>query len=704
MKKTTLIVAFLFSVALSISAQIPQLSLVQVATGFTKPTDLKNCGDNRIFVLQQGGRIRIMDKSGNINATDFLNITSRVLSTGNEQGLLGLAFSPNYKQDGYFYVNYTTGSSAGSTRISRFQVSVADSNVADPNSEVILLTFTQPYTNHNGGNMMFGKDGYLYISQGDGGSAGDPQGNGQNTNTYLAKMLRIDVSGGGSTYSIPPTNPFYGQTGKKQEIWAYGLRNPWRSSIDRVTGDMWIGDVGQGVYEEIDFEDFGASGGKNYGWSCREGLHAYNGCANSPNFTSPVFEYSHSEFSSCSVTGGYVYRGTNHNSLFGRYLFTDYCSGKFWSLKRLANGTFDPDTLQTFLTYQYSAFGEDNYGELYVVGSANGRVYRIRETSNCNPVAFITFEDTVSACNSYQLKALRGDSISFQWYNSLGAIGGANNYSLDVTNSGWYKVKTTKSAGCETMSDSVYVKINTSTPLTQLKTTTTLCRNSDVVALSNFVTPSGGTFTLNGSAATSFNPTTANIGANAIVCQYVNSEGCSSQLAFNVTLYDTTAIQRTAVSSLVCNNNNQVQLSSYVSPTGGSFSGAGISNDVLDATSVPVGSTSVLYEYTDGNFCTSSLSFNLTVDNCTGIQQSGAGAEITILPNPSTGKFIVTTTTNDRDLLIKVMDVSGKLCHQQHTNGNQSVDVDVSQLPAGNYVLHVVSSKNITTKNIIIQK
>jgi glucose/arabinose dehydrogenase len=248
MKKLAVSFLVLFLHVLA-SAQIPQLDLIQLATGYFKPLDVKNCGDERLFVVEQTGYIRILYKDGSKQSTPFLDIRARVNSGGDEQGLLGLAFSPNFKQDGFFYVNYINGSSSGATRISRFSVMANDSTQADPNSEVILLTFSQYATNHNGGNMAFGPDGYLYINQGDGGGSGDPAANGQNKNTYLGKMLRIDVTGQ-STYSVPPSNPFVGVANTKPEIWAYGLRNPWRSSFDRLTGDLWIGDVGQNAYEE----------------------------------------------------------------------------------------------------------------------------------------------------------------------------------------------------------------------------------------------------------------------------------------------------------------------------------------------------------------------------------------------------------------------------------------------------------------------
>ncbi|MBK7148456.1 MAG: PQQ-dependent sugar dehydrogenase [Bacteroidetes bacterium] len=450
MKKFLILLALLPS--FFIHAQNPVINLTQLQTGFDSPVGVMSCGDNRLFILEQDGRIRIMSKSGVINTTAFLDISGPVQSSGNEQGLLGLAFSPNYKQDGFFYINYIIGNGAGSTRISRFSVNPTDSNLADVNSEVIILEFTQPYTNHNGGNMMFGPDGFLYINQGDGGSGNDPQGNGQNKNTFLGKILRIDVNNQ-STYAIPSTNPFVGQANVKEEIWAYGLRNPWRASFDRLTGDMWIGDVGQDAWEEIDFQPASSTGGQNYGWRCREGFHVTPAPANtsgcpSTGFVDPVYEVPQAGGTSCSITGGYVYRGAQHNSLFGRYLFTDYCSGRFWAIRKTGANTFAFDTLQSFTTFQYTSFGQDNLGELYICyrgsTSTNGRIYKISETSDCKPVAFISFDDSLSGCAPVNISALKGEGLAYQWYNSTGLINGANSPEHAPIQSGYYKVLVSK--------------------------------------------------------------------------------------------------------------------------------------------------------------------------------------------------------------------------------------------------------------------
>jgi len=331
-----------------------------VVSGLERPVDLQAEGSGRLFVIEKAGRIRII-QNGQLLETPFLNIEGRVNVSGNEQGLLGLAFHPNYTQNGYFFVNYT--GSGGDTFISRFQVS-GDPNLANPSSEVTLLRISQPYQNHNGGTLQFGPDGYLYAGLGDGGSAGDPKGNGQKTNTLLGKILRLDVDSA-EPYSIPSDNPF------GNEIWAYGLRNPWRISFDSLTGDLYIGDVGQNTYEEIDYLPAGSPGGTNFGWNFREGMHPYAG--NAPaGLTDPVVEYSHSE-GGCSVTGGYVYRGSMPEWN-GIYLYGDYCTGLIWGLIKSENGwqvqrLFDTDA-------NITSFGQDEAGEIYLL-SDGGQIYRL---------------------------------------------------------------------------------------------------------------------------------------------------------------------------------------------------------------------------------------------------------------------------------------------------------------------------------------
>lgn len=361
------------------------LSFVKVADGFSQPVYVTSAGDGsgRLFVVEKGGTIKII-QAGKVLAQPFLDISDRVANTG-EAGLLSVAFPPDYASGGYFFVYYNhkddiakpaptdAGHNEGKdTVIARFRVT-SDPNQADPASEQRILVRNQPYINHNGGLIAFGPDGYLYVGLGDGGSGGDPQNQAQNLSTLLGKILRIAVGPQG-TYTIPPTNPFVANSGAKGEIWDYGLRNPWRWSFDRVTGDLWIGDVGQAKYEEVDFEPKAHAGGVNYGWRCQEGLHDYNTtppCTGT--LTPPIAEYDHSLGD--AITGGYVYRGSAANSVVGQYIYADYGSGRIWSLAPDGNG-WTPPRLELDTDYAISSFGEDEAGELYLV-DFNGAIYKL---------------------------------------------------------------------------------------------------------------------------------------------------------------------------------------------------------------------------------------------------------------------------------------------------------------------------------------
>ncbi len=329
-------------------------------SGLQRPVDLQPDGSGRLFVIEKAGRIRIIEND-QLLETPFLDITDRVGSNSNEQGLLGLAFHPQYAENGRFFINYTDTS--GDTVIARFQVS-SDPNSADPDSEVQLLGVEQPFPNHNGGVLAFGPDGYLYAGLGDGGAAGDPLANGQNTETLLGKILRIDVDSA-DPYAVPADNPF------GNEIWAYGLRNPWRMSFDTSTGDLYIGDVGQGEWEEIDFLPAGSPGGANFGWDHREGAHDFEG-GGPEGMIDPVAEYSHAE-GGCSVTGGYVYRGSMPEWN-GIYLYGDYCTGIIWGLIGSGNSWQNQQLFDVDITI--TSFGQDGSGEIYLI-SDNGGIYRL---------------------------------------------------------------------------------------------------------------------------------------------------------------------------------------------------------------------------------------------------------------------------------------------------------------------------------------
>jgi glucose/arabinose dehydrogenase len=381
---SALVVSAALGVATQIQAQCnTPLIAERVVGGLSSPLYVTAPpGDTgRLFIVEQGGAIKIYDlASEQLLPTPFITVT---VTFGGERGLLGLAFDPFYSTNGYFYVNYTLSVSGQLTSfVTRYQVS-ADPNIADPNSKLDVLSVAQPYSNHNGGWISFGPDNYLYISFGDGGSGGDPENRAQNINVWLGKMLRIDVSNSSleNPYDVPADNPFVGVDGA-DEIWAYGLRNAWRNAFDRKTGDLWIADVGQGNWEEVNFQPAASAGGENYGWRCYEGNHPYNtnGCPPAEDLVFPIYEYSHG--SGCSVTGGYVYRGAALKDLRGVYFFSDYCSEKIWSFRyvngqviEFADRTADLDP-PTYSVDSIVSYGEDANGELYIV-DGGGEVFRI---------------------------------------------------------------------------------------------------------------------------------------------------------------------------------------------------------------------------------------------------------------------------------------------------------------------------------------
>jgi glucose/arabinose dehydrogenase len=354
--------------------------LVPIVNDLTRPLYVTHAGDDsgRLFIVEQTGYIKVYDPSaGTIGIFLDINaiITWDARGTGGytERGLLGLAFHPNYAENGQFFINYTDVN--GGTVVARYTVSADDPNVADPNSAEIIFTILQPFPNHNGGHMAFADDGYLYISIGDGGSANDPLAAGQNPNTLLGTIVRLDVDSepqGDFGYAIPADNPFVDNGMGAPEVWAYGLRNAWRFSFDRATNDMYVGDVGQNQWEEINFQPAG-EGGLNYGWNAFEASYVFNSSASAPEAVMPIAEYNHSE--GCSVTGGYIYRGEAIPALTATYFYSDYCTGVLWGAYRDMAGNWQYGEIDR-LNMQVSSFGEDQAGELYIV-AYTGTVYQI---------------------------------------------------------------------------------------------------------------------------------------------------------------------------------------------------------------------------------------------------------------------------------------------------------------------------------------
>jgi glucose/arabinose dehydrogenase len=376
------------------------------------PVDIANAGDGtgRLFIVEQRGTVRIV-QNGAVLSTFFLDVRPGGILSTNEMGLLGLVFHPQFPTVPYIYVNYVKpgGSTGRYTRIARFEVKPDEPNNIDESTETVLMDVAQPYENHNAGDLCFGPDGYLYITMGDGGSGGDPQENGQDLGELLGKILRIDVDNG-NPYGIPPDNPFVGVTGAEEEIWAWGMRNPWRISFDRETGDLWIADVGQGLWEEIDFEPAGSPGGINYGWDCYEGDADFEGtgCTDESDYEFPVFVYPHNCDEGCpygtgnSVTGGFVYRGAQFPEMQGYYICVDYGSENIWLITH--DGTNTEITMQSGSGFdRLSTFGEDENGELYAATLQEDMIFRV-VPDGFLPVYLTDFDAT-----------LREQSVEIKW-------------------------------------------------------------------------------------------------------------------------------------------------------------------------------------------------------------------------------------------------------------------------------------------------
>lgn len=388
-KKFIQVAFYLFIMLFGFSGILKAASEIQieaVITGLDSPVAITHAGDGsgRLFITQLSGQILVFDGT-QILPEPFLDIAS-LISTGGERGLFSVAFHPNYTINGFLFVNYTNINGNGDTVVARYSVS-ADPNVVDANSAFILLTVTQPFTNHNGGQLQFGPDGFLYIGMGDGGFGGDPSNNAQTLSNLLGKILRIDVDGG-LPYSIPADNPFLGNPGAREEIWALGLRNPWRFSFDRLIGDFFVADVGQNNLEEVNFQPVDSQGGDNYGWRLMEGSDCFNPSVNCDNgmLTLPILEYDHSL--GCSITGGYRYRGSENPGLAGVYFYGDFCTGRIWGATENTAGEWTT-TLLLDTDLSVTAFGEDENGELYLAhfSSDDGTIFRISEVAELSPSA-----------------------------------------------------------------------------------------------------------------------------------------------------------------------------------------------------------------------------------------------------------------------------------------------------------------------------
>jgi glucose/arabinose dehydrogenase len=464
MKKHIFFTVLFFFETIFSFAQTPHLKLTLFTSGLNQITDIKNAGDGRLFVVEQTGMIYILDSAGNINPQAFLDLTNEVFSSSNdpEAGLLSIVFSPHYKSDGYFYVTYSDVNFV--EHIVRFHVNASNPNEGDPASETPVLTVYHPFPNHFSGELQFGPDGYLYIGLGDGGGEGDPGNRAQNLDSLLGKILRIDVTN--LPYTIPPSNPFINNPNARPEIWAYGVRNPWKFDFDKITNDLWIADVGQDKYEEIDFQKANDTGGINYGWHCYEADSLYKGTGNTKgscgppsDYTFPIFMYPHVGVCT-AVIGGYIYRGALFSSLFGNFLFTDECTGQFRAIVKSDSNTFTETNLLQGDQFAYNTFGVDQYGEMYV-GESGGEIFKVEDTS-CAPVAFTNANNTLEACGGDTvLHALFNPLLTYQWYKNDTAIAGATRDSIVATTNGNYSIRATNNSSCTSVSSAVNVILNT---------------------------------------------------------------------------------------------------------------------------------------------------------------------------------------------------------------------------------------------------
>ena len=700
-KKTALSLLFLLA-GLFLYAQ-PKIQLKQFAGGLSKPVDIAHCGDNRLFVVEQNGFIQILDSAGNKQSVPFLNIDARVNSSGNEQGLLGLAFHPNFLQNGWFFVNYTQNN--GDTRVSRFTATPgAVPLVADPDSEKILLEVDQPYSNHNGGCIKFGPDGYLYISLGDGGSGGDPQGNGQKKTTFLGKILRIDVNVADAPYySVPADNPFVGQSDYLPEIWSLGQRNVWRFSFDRLNGDMWMGDVGQNEWEEVNHEPAN-TGGMNYGWRCYEGNATYNtsGCQPASAYTDPVFVYNHASANGCSITGGFVYRGTKYPLLYGQYLVADYCSGRFWRLTPNGDGSFTSSILANLVAYEYSSFGENKDGELFVTTLSSGKVMRLDELcSSLNVDAVTTPSCPHENTGSISLNVNGGLApYTYAW------SGGITTASSSNLGGGTYTVLVKDANQCQVL-DTIVLESGSpmAVPSINFVSGASVMCNPDTTPVTLSITgiPFLGVtrqwfkegIAIPGANSVTYTLPALETGTYTVRWKNENT-GCFSEYAVPITIsYETIPA------------NGIVQVDNVLKLTDEAAFATGYTFQwYLDNAILPGATGAALEVALMGNYTLEVTSAN----GCKAIYALTVGSNdprslirFVINPNPSNGIFRVEMDLEKAETMqLSVLDQQGKVQYQQTLSGQNVVsNVDIRHLPAGNYTLRVTTGQGQVARKLV---
>lgn len=620
-----------------------QIELEVFASGLNKPVGIYHCGDDRLFVVEQDqGDIEILNTSGDYLGK-FLDLTG-LIQTGGERGLLGLAFHPNYTENGYFYVNYY--STSAQTVIARYSVSDDNPDLADASSAQILMTINQPYGNHNGGHIEFGPDGYLYIGMGDGGSAGDPQNYSQNNQSLLGKMLRIDVDAD-FPYAVPADNPFVGNPGVLDEIWATGVRNPWKFSFDRATGDMWMGDVGQNAWEEINFQPADSPGGENYGWRCYEGPATYNtsGCAAASNYVFPAVSVANNNQTNyCSITGGMVYRGDQYPFMNGYYLFTDYCAGDIRATLHDGEGNFETHQALPNQGFGFVAFGDDYLGELYLVKINSGQIFKVKDAcGDFNPE--ITLDETT-------FTASEGDN--FWWYLDDSIIPGANEQTFQPTTDGNYYAVVGFNGTCARMSNTIFFG----------------CEG-----------PEGCT-----------EPNACNYDPDALC----NDDSCFFVNGYEIT--GETEVEPGTQSVYTYEENDGGTLTWSV--TGGEIvSGQGTNTITVQWGDEPSGDAQVsVQENVDD--C-DGPAINLNVSIVTGVNEFESKG-VRVYPNPVGDVLFIEPGNLNGAFIIELYDLTGRMVETQRLTDR--TQLNVSHLAPGQYVLRITDGRQSMAGNVLIQR
>jgi glucose/arabinose dehydrogenase len=749
---------FVFFVALSCvfqaSAQLPtplQVQLQTFATGLSSPVGIYNCGDDRLFILEQSsGDIEMLNASGQ-SIGKFLDLTG-LISTGGERGLLGLAFHPNYLENGFFFVNYTN--TAGNTVIARYTVS-GNPNIANSGSAQIIMTINQPYGNHNGGHIEFGPDGYLYIGMGDGGSTGDPQNYAQTNSTLLGKMLRIDVDNG-LPYTIPADNPYFTSLAVPDEIWAFGLRNPWKFSFDRQTGDMWMGDVGLNAWEEVNFQPANSPGGENYGWRCYEGNAPYNtnGCQPQANYEAPVAVISHGNpYSWCSITGGVVYRGNAYPGMQGHYLFTDYCAGNIFAIKH-EDDNFNMHQALSAQGFGFVAFGQNTAGEVFLAKVNNGTIYRVVDTCGDFMASLSEADGTLSA----------SAGSTHWWYRNGLLIAGASGATYTPTESGAYTVVVSNGSGCSRESNAIDFEF-----IVVIQG----CTNLDACNYNPDAEEENGTCAFIGDACDDNDLTTTNtiweegcecLGEPAVIYGCTNSEACNyypiatdedGSCGFvgdacddgdattendvynvNCTCEGTLIIIEGCMDPAACNYNALANTDDgactyvplYEIMTGGeatqqetinytytNTAGSVYTWDVMSGTILAGQGTSSIVVLWDADGSMGAVSvFETTQDLCIGesvmieflITPIAVNEQqfqhFQFYPNPAAETITIDPGNYNGMMRIEILDLQGRIVHAEVARG--STTVPLAHLAAGTYVLRGTSNGTQRTKVLMISR